>query len=186
MDAKHLIRLRQRRRAAHRTGPARRLAQVVLPVVAALLLMVVGVPVAGALAAGALYASFTRDLPDPTQIRKVEEDFQTTKIYDRKGALLYEIIDPTGGDRQWTELSNISPYLLCATVAIEDKTFYDNQGFDLRGIARAFVANLQGGALQGGSGITQQLVKSVILPPEERAGPGRTLSLIHISEPTRH
>jgi membrane peptidoglycan carboxypeptidase len=177
MDANHLIRLRQRRRAARRTGPARRLIQIVVPALATLLAITVTVPIGGALAAGALYASFTRDLPDPTQIKKVEEDFQTTKIYDRKGALLYEIIDPTGGDRQWTELSNISPYLLCATVAIEDKTFYDNQGFDLRGIARAFVANLQGGAPQGGSGITQQLVKSVILPPEERAGPGRTAAV---------
>lgn len=169
--------MRQRRRKDRRSGPLKRLVQIALPTLAAVLAAIVAVPAIGALAAGAVYASFTRDLPDPGQIKKVEEDFQTTKIYDRKGNLLYEIIDPTGGDRQWTELSNISPYLLCATVAIEDKTFYENQGFDLRGIARAFVANLQGGATQGGSGITQQLVKSVILPPEERAGPGRTTAV---------
>ena len=65
----------------------------------------------------------------------------------------------------------------CATVAIEDKTFWDNQGFDLRGIARAVVATLRGGAQQGGSGITQQVVKNVVLPPEERAGAKRTTSV---------
>ncbi|MFC1466831.1 MAG: penicillin-binding protein [Candidatus Brachytrichaceae bacterium NZ_4S206] len=177
MDANHLIRMRERRRRARRTGPMQRMLQIAVPALVAFLAIAIAIPATGVLAAGAVYASFTRDLPDPTQIKKVEEDFQTTKIYDRKGALLYEIIDPTGGDRQWTALSAISPYLLCATVAIEDKTFYDNQGFDLRGIARAFVANLQGGATQGGSGITQQLVKSVILPPEERAGPGRTTTV---------
>ena len=90
---------------------------------------------------------------------------------------MFEIIDPSGGDRQWVTLDEISPYLICATVAIEDKTFWENQGFDLRGIARAFVANLRGGAVQGGSGITQQLVKQVILPPEERAGPKRTTAV---------
>ncbi len=177
MDANHLIRMRERRRRARRAEPMQRALQIAVPALIGLLAIAIAIPAIGVLAAGAVYASFTRDLPDPSQIKRVEEDFQTTKIYDRKGALLYEIIDPTGGDRQWTELNAISPYLLCATVAIEDKTFYDNQGFDLRGIARAFVANLQGGATQGGSGITQQLVKSVILPPEERAGPGRTTAV---------
>ncbi|MDW8350359.1 MAG: transglycosylase domain-containing protein [Anaerolineae bacterium] len=177
MEANHLIRMRRRRRLARRSGPVQRLLQIVVPTVIIAAAIAIGIPATSALAASAIYASLTRDLPDPTQIKKAEEDFQTTKIYDRNGALLYEVIDPTGGDRQWTELSAISPYLLCATVAIEDKTFYDNQGFDLRGIARAFVANLQGGATQGGSGITQQLVKSVILPPEERAGPGRTTAV---------
>lgn len=177
MDANHLIRMRERRRRARRAGPIQRALQIATPALIGFLAIAIAIPAIGALAAGAVYASFTRDLPDPTQIKRVEEDFQTTKIYDRKGALLYEIIDPTSGDRQWTKLNAISPYLLCATVTIEDKTFYDNQGFDLRGIARAFVANLQGGATQGGSSITQQLVKSVILPPEERAGPGRTTAV---------
>jgi membrane peptidoglycan carboxypeptidase len=177
MDATELILIRKRRRNARRTGPAQRLIQIAVPVLAAILALTIAIPAASVLAAGAVYASFTRDLPDPSQIKKAETDFQTTKIYDRKGALLYEIIDPTGGDRQWSSLNSISPYLLCATVAIEDKTFWENQGFDARGIARAFVANLQGGATQGGSGITQQIVKAVILPPEERAGPGRTTAV---------
>jgi penicillin-binding protein 1C len=173
----HIVRLRRYRQHARRFGPVHRLIQVAVPALALLFVLAVAVPVLGVLAAGVIYASLTCDLPDPAQIKRAEEDFQTTKIYDRNGVLLYEIIDPSGGDRQWVELSDISPYLICATVLIEDKTFYDNQGFDLRGILRALVANLQGGALQGGSGITQQLVKSVILPPEERAGPGRTTAV---------
>jgi membrane peptidoglycan carboxypeptidase len=177
MNAKHLIRMRQRRRRAAKTGPFQRLFQILVPAFVVFLAVLIAVPASVALAAGAVYASFTSDLPDPSQIKKVERDFQTTKIYDRAGNQLYEIIDPTGGDRQWISLNDISPYLLCATVAIEDKTFWENQGFDVRGIARAFVANLQGGATQGGSGITQQLVKAVILPPEERAGAGRTTAV---------
>jgi len=174
MDSNHLIRIRQRRRLAKKTGPATRLVQVAVPVFAVVLAVIIAVPATVALAATIVYNSLTADLPDPGQIVKARDDFQTTKIFDRKGGLLYEIIDPTGGDRQWTRLNDISPFLRCATVAIEDKTFYDNQGFDVRGIGRAFVANLQGGATQGGSGITQQLVKKVILKPEEQSGPGRT------------
>jgi membrane peptidoglycan carboxypeptidase len=177
MNANHLIRMRQRRRLAAKTGPAKRLTQIMIPTVVVILAVILAIPVTAAAAAAGVYSYFTQDLPDSSQIKKVETDFQTTKIYDRKGGLLYEIIDPTGGDRQWTQLNNISSYLTCATVAIEDKTFWENQGFDIRGIARAFVSNLQGGATQGGSGITQQLVKAVILPPEERAGPGRTTAV---------
>ena len=177
MRSVHVIRLRRHQQRARRFGPGYRFIQVAVPALALLFALVVAGPAFGALVASAVYASLTRDLPDPTQIKKAEEDFQTTKIYDRNGVLLYEIINPTGGDRQWVELNEISPYLICATIAIEDKTFYENQGFDLRGIVRALVANLQGGATQGGSGITQQLVKSVILPPEERAGPGRTTAV---------
>jgi membrane peptidoglycan carboxypeptidase len=177
MNSNHLIRMRGRRRKAGKTGPFQKLLQVLVPAFIVFLAVLIAVPVTAAAAAGAVYASFTSDLPDPSQIKRVERDFQTTKIYDRNGNQLYEIIDPTGGDRQWIRLDDISPYLICATVAIEDKTFWENQGFDVRGIARAFVANLQGGATQGGSGITQQLVKAVILPPEERAGPGRTTAV---------
>ncbi len=116
-----------------------------------------------------VYAYFARDLPEPEEIQVVEEDFETTKIYDRTGkVLLYEVIDPRAGDRSWVPLSEISPYLQCVTIALEDKTFYENPGFDPEGIARAFVSNLRGLPIQGGSSITQQLIKNVLIPPEER------------------
>ena len=174
MDANHLIRMRQRRREKIKRGTPRRVGQLLTSVGIAMLVVLVAVPATVATAVSATYAYLTAGLPDPTQIQKVENDFQTTKIFDRNSNLLYEIIDPTGGDRQWVPINSISPYLRCATVAIEDKTFWENQGFDIRGTARAALANLRGESQQGGSGITQQLVKNVVLPIEERAGPGRT------------
>ncbi|MFN2226299.1 MAG: penicillin-binding protein, partial [Anaerolineae bacterium] len=55
-----------------------------------------------------------------------------------------------------------------ATIALEDKTFYSNIGIDPMGIARAFLLNLQGDSVQGGSSITVQLVKNILIPEEER------------------
>ncbi len=126
--------------------------------------------IAGAVGAAAgVYGYVTRDLPNPDEIKQAEENFETTIIYDSSGqTALYEIIDPHAGDRSWVSLDEISPYLICATVALEDKTFYVNPGFDLEGIARAFRDNLQGKAIQGGSSITQQLIKNVIIPEERR------------------
>ena len=125
-----------------------------------------------AVAAG-FYNYITQDLPDPADIEKVGTDtdttFQTTKIYDRTGeVLLYEVIDPTGGDRQWVAIEEMPQDLINAIIASEDKTFWENQGYDLEGIGRAFVANLQGEEVQGGSSITQQLVKNVLIDPEDR------------------
>jgi len=125
-------------------------------------------------AAAAIYTSLTQDLPDPSQIeaeftRGGDEFFETTKIYDRSGnVLLYEVIDQTTGDRQWVHLDQIPAICQDATIAIEDRTFRTNPGFDLYGIARAFWTNLRGGAVQGGSSITQQVVKNTLIDPEER------------------
>lgn len=132
-----------------------------------LILLIAGV--AGA--AAGVYSYVTRDLPDPDDIQRAEEDFETTIIYDSAGQVpLYEVIDPHAGDRSWVPLEEISPYLVCATIALEDKTFYVNPGFDLEGIARAFWTNLRapGERVQGGSSITQQLIKNVIIPEERR------------------
>jgi membrane peptidoglycan carboxypeptidase len=125
--------------------------------------------VAAAAAVAGVYSYVTRDLPDPDDIQQAEENFETTTIYDSSGqTTLYEVIDPHAGDRSWVSLDDISPYLVCATVALEDKTFYTNPGFDIEGIARAFRDNLQGKRVQGGSSITQQLIKNVIIPEERR------------------
>jgi membrane peptidoglycan carboxypeptidase len=178
----NLIQMRRRRRVLSRNGPARRLIQIAIPSAVLAFLLFLSLPVGAVAGAVGVYAYFTRDLPDISQIEtSVGSDFQTTRIVDRNGALLYEIIDQSEGDRQWVKLPQISRALTCATVAIEDKTFWENSGFDLRGIARAVVATLRGGSQQGGSGITQQVVKNVVLPPEERAGPKRT-SAVKIKE----
>jgi membrane peptidoglycan carboxypeptidase len=98
--------------------------------------------------------------------------FLTTVLYDRAGqTVLYEVIDPVGGDRRLVAIDDVPRYFLDATVAIEDASFYDNPGFDLEGIARALWNNITGGQIQGGSTITQQLVRNVLLAPEERNAP---------------
>lgn len=174
MRATNLIRLRQRRRdRASHSGP-KRILRILIVLAAAAMAVTVLAPITAAGAASALYNALTANLPDPSKIQKIEQDFQTTRIYDRNGKLLYEVIDEQAGDRQWVTYDNISPYLRCAVVASEDRRFYETEGIDVRGLARAVVNNLQGGNTQGASGIAQQLVKNVITPLEERAGPKRT------------
>jgi len=93
----------------------------------------------------------------------------TTKILDRHGRLLYEIIDPRLGHHTPLRLDQIPLRLQQATIAVEDANFYTNPGVDLAGIARALWINLKGGeALAGGSTITQQLARMLLLDPEER------------------
>ncbi|MCS7061357.1 MAG: transglycosylase domain-containing protein, partial [Anaerolineae bacterium] len=134
MNANHLISMRHRRHSKAGNSVARKLIQLALIVGIILAVIGVSVPAAAFVAATAVYNAFTADLPDPSQIVKVQSDFQTTKLYDRTGKLLYEIIDPTGGDRQWARFNDISPFLRCATVANEDRRFYETEGIDIRGL----------------------------------------------------
>src|SRR3989344_3435588 len=106
---------------------------------------------------------FTKDLPSPKQL-ETRQVPQTTKIYDRNEKLLYNIY--TDQNRTKVALSEIPENLKHATIAIEDKDFYKHKGFDIYGIARAARKTLFEGSLQGGSTITQQLVKSAFLTPE--------------------
>jgi membrane peptidoglycan carboxypeptidase len=124
-------------------------------------------------AAGAfvlIYNHYARELPPAEDIITAEEEaFLTTVLYDRTGqTVIYEVIDPTGGDRRWLRVDNIPQYFLDATVAIEDASFYENPGFDLKGMTRALWSNLTGGQFQGGSTITQQLVRNVLFDEKER------------------
>jgi len=162
------VQRRQRRRAEERTG-SRQLLRVAGVLLFTLLLVTTGAAVSGASAVASAYAYFTRDLPEPEEIEAAEENFETTKIYDRAGqTLLYEVIDPYGGDRTWATLAQIPEDLLCATVAIEDRDFWENPGINLRGIARAFWADVRGQQIQGGSSITQQLIKNIVIKKELR------------------
>ncbi|MBX7215145.1 MAG: transglycosylase domain-containing protein [Thermoflexales bacterium] len=177
MRSTNLIRLRQRRRERARNGGLQRLLRAFAILAVIVTAIAVATPVAVGVAASAVYNAMTSNLPDPTKIQTVEQDFQTTKIFDRNAKLLYEVIDEQAGDRQWVTLDAISPYLRCAVVASEDRRYYETEGIDLRGLARAVVNNLQNNATQGASGIIQQLVKNTITPPEERLGEKRTTSV---------
>ncbi len=106
---------------------------------------------------------FLDDLPNPKQL-SLREIAQTTKIYDRNGVLLYQIY--ANENRTLVPLSSVPQNLINATIAIEDKDFYKNPGFDINGIIRAAIADLSGKPIQGGSTITQQLIKSTLLTPE--------------------
>src|SRR5690606_31799169 len=105
-------------------------------------------------------------------IESQQEEFETVRIYDRTGNyLLYESVDPRPfrGDRTFVTLDEMSPWVINAAVALEDRNYWENPGINVRGLLRAFVSNFQGGAVQGGSSITQQLIKNIIIPIEERA-----------------
>ncbi|HEY3062146.1 MAG TPA: transglycosylase domain-containing protein [Chloroflexota bacterium] len=113
------------------------------------------------------YAVLTRDLPSLTQIAN-HASFKTAQIFDRKGQLLWEFYDPDGGKRTVVPLSEISQNLIDATLAAEDAFFYEHRGVDLRATIRSAFLTGSGASQTGASTITQQLVRNVILSPEER------------------
>jgi peptidoglycan glycosyltransferase len=125
--------------------------------------------------AGATYGAYSQ-LADSLKVRlntlEKHDSFETTRIYDRNGTLLYEFFG--AGKRTRVPLEQISTTLISATIAIEDKTFFENQGVDYEGIIKAGLRSLQAGEETGGaSTITQQLIKGVILTDEERAPENR-------------
>ncbi len=115
------------------------------------------------------YYSIAKTLPSVEDLRGHASQFETTRILDRDGHVLYEIIDPNAGRRTYVPLDRISPNLVAATIATEDKDFYNHPGFDLVAIIRALWENYRTGGQGGGaSTITQQLARNLLLSPEER------------------
>lgn len=113
------------------------------------------------------FAVVSLSLPDPNKINARIVP-QSTKIYARDGTtLLYEIHGEA--KRTLIELAEIPDYAKEATIAIEDKNYYNNPGVDWRGILRAVFRNITRGELtgQGGSTITQQFVRNAILTREK-------------------
>lgn len=116
------------------------------------------------------YYSIARTLPSVADLQARASQFETTRILDRNGNLLYEILDPSAGRRTYVTLDRISPVLVAATIATEDKDFYNHPGFDPWAISRALWENYRTGGEGGGaSTITQQLARALLLSPEERA-----------------
>jgi penicillin-binding protein 1C len=115
------------------------------------------------------YYNIAATLPSVEDLQQRASTFETTRIFDRNGNLLYEILDPSAGRRTFITLGNISPYMVAATIATEDKSFYSHPGFDWTAIARAFWQNFRGGeTISGASTITQQLARGLLFSPEER------------------
>lgn len=119
-----------------------------------------------ALFVGGLFAYFRKDL-DQIRPGEIDKRVQTTvtKYTDRNGELLWE--DKGDGNYKLVVKSeDISDNLKKATVAIEDRDFFTHSGFSVSGTARAVVTNFTGGQVQGGSTLTQQLVKQVFFADE--------------------
>jgi len=104
-----------------------------------------------------------RQLPNPNLLSRRDLEV-STKIFDRNGILLYEIY--ADQNRNPLPLSSIPDHIKEATIAIEDRDFYRHNGVSLRGIIRAAKEILVKNRIQGGSTITQQLIKSALLTPD--------------------
>ena len=84
------------------------------------------------------------------------------KMYDSKGVLIDQLSD--NGIHTSVTFEQVAPIMVNATVATEDRNFWSNRGIDVVGIIRALLANLQSGrVVEGGSTITQQLIKNLIV-----------------------
>lgn len=112
-------------------------------------------------------AYWLKDIPSPA-VLKTNNFPESSQIFDKNGRLLYEFY----GDKRRLPitLNEIPESLIKATIAIEDASFYRHFGFDIRGILRGLYRTILQRRLQGGSTITQQLVKNALLTQE------RTLS----------
>lgn len=115
------------------------------------------------LGGGLAFFVLARDLPSPNKLVAREVPL-STKIYDRGGELLYDIYSDQ--NRTLVTLAEIPEHLRLATISMEDKNFYKHQGFDPLGIVRAVRNMALKKRLEGGSTITQQLVKNALLSRE--------------------
>lgn len=121
----------------------------------------------GAIFTGGAILWFSRDLPEPDKLieRKIP---LSTKIFDRTGeTILYEIHGEQ--KRTFIPLQEIPSYATQATIAIEDKNFFSHKGISFWGIFRGVVIEtLKGNRVQGGSTLTQQLIKNAVLTNERK------------------
>ncbi len=120
------------------------------------------------LAGGTFYAWIFHDLPSIDRLQ-AGLALPSTRIYDREGALLYEILPPEQGRNTAIPLDEIPQHCINAVIATEDANYYRHPGVDLRGIARALWINVRGGeVLAGGSTITQQTARLLLMDPQQR------------------
>lgn len=110
-----------------------------------------------------LFLYFFWGIPLPTKLTS-DQPAISTKLFDRNNELIYEIF--TQKKRSPILLTDIPKHMINATIAVEDKDFYRHGGFSVRGITRAAYNIFFKDKLQGGSTLTQQLVKTSLLTPE--------------------
>lgn len=120
------------------------------------------VGIAGAIGTVSMVTEWAQDLPsiDPNVFKYSEK----TRVYADDGKTL--LAEFYLRDQEAVEQDQVCDYVLKGTVATEDERFYEHDGVDMAGIARALVNNVLGGDLEGASTITQQLVRNTILTNE--------------------
>ncbi|EKD53025.1 MAG: 1A family penicillin-binding protein, partial [uncultured bacterium] len=111
-----------------------------------------------------LYTEIFKGLPDPHQLSQFPSKL-TTQIMDRNGVVLYKIYKDE--NRTLVSLSSLPPHIKNAFLSAEDKDFYTHNGYSLPGLLRAIYKNTFDDRMEGGSTITQQLIKNTILSSEK-------------------
>lgn len=142
----------------------------------------------GTVVAIMIYFDIAKTLPSVDELQNRASQFETTHILDRNGNILYDIVDPNAGKRTYVTLDRISPYVIAATIATEDKEYYNHPGFDLVALARALYTNYTSGEIvSGASTITQQLARMLLLTDErfEQSYERKAREIILAAEITR-
>ncbi len=129
------------------------------------LIFLVGLILVGFIFSFLVFAWFARDLPSPGKLS--QSSAYSSIFYDRDGKVLYEVYKDK--NRLPVSFNEIPDSLKKATISIEDKNFYKHKGISELGIIRAVLSILFRGAIQGGSTITQQLIKNVLLNSSQTA-----------------
>ncbi len=170
------MRRRLRARRATRTSRAR-------PFIIALVGLVGLGAVCAAAGLGAVFAVYNSYADDyvPIEEKLLQVSNVATQIYDRggpqAGVLLGQLSNPNAQLLDPVPLSEISPWLVEATVSTEDNSFWEHPGVNLKGLVRAAYENYvldEFGSGTGGSSITQQLIKNVYICPSISAGDDET------------
>jgi penicillin-binding protein 1C len=131
--------------------------------------------IAGIVLMFGVFLWFSRDLPEPGKLVEAQAE-NSTRIYDRNDVPLYSVYEDV--NRTYVKLDKIPKQLQQATIAIEDKNFYKNDGFSITGYVRGLVIDpIFRRRVTGGSTITQQLVKNVLLT-SERSLPRKIKELV--------
>src|SRR5271169_2930130 len=108
------------------------------------------------------YNNAAADLPDPARLKGKQLPGMST-VLDGKGDHYADVFQP-GNRRVWVPLADVPDFVQKAFIAAEDRRFYQHHGIDEHGIIRAFIGNLaESGRPQGGSTITQQVVKNLLV-----------------------
>lgn len=124
----------------------------------------IGLMLLGLITFGGTIAILSIGLPDVSKLENIAAA-QSTEIFDRNGKILYTIHGEE--NREHVALNKISKYLMDATIAIEDDSFYEHGGFDIWALGKVGMHEVFGiGAARGGSTITQQYIKNTFLSSE--------------------